>query len=39
MTNAQGGWRLAEEIMQSIATEHDWPDLHPIVRRPSVAPR
>lgn len=26
MTNAQGGLRLAKELMQSIATEYDWPD-------------
>jgi hypothetical protein len=29
MTSAQGGSRLAEEIMQSIATEYGWPDFHP----------
>jgi hypothetical protein len=27
MTNAQGGTRLAEQIMASIATEYGWPDL------------
>ena len=32
MTNAQGGTRLAEEIIQSIATEYDWPDFRPTVR-------
>jgi CubicO group peptidase (beta-lactamase class C family) len=32
MTNAQGGTRLAEEIMQSIATEYDWPDFRSTVR-------
>jgi CubicO group peptidase (beta-lactamase class C family) len=32
MTNAQGGSRLAEEIMQSIATEYGWPDFRPTVR-------
>ena len=26
MTNAQGGERLAEELMQSIATEYNWPN-------------
>lgn len=26
MTNAQGGMRLAKELMQSIATEYNWPD-------------
>ena len=26
MTNAQGGERLAKELIQSIATEYDWPD-------------
>jgi CubicO group peptidase (beta-lactamase class C family) len=31
MTNAQGGIRLAEEIMQSIATEYGWPDFRPPV--------
>jgi CubicO group peptidase (beta-lactamase class C family) len=28
MTNAQGGTRLADEIMQSIATEYGWQDFH-----------
>jgi CubicO group peptidase (beta-lactamase class C family) len=32
MTNAQGGYRLAEEIMQSIATEYGWPDFRSTVR-------
>jgi CubicO group peptidase (beta-lactamase class C family) len=32
MTNAQGGTRLAEEIMQSVATEYGWPDFRPTVR-------
>ncbi len=32
MTNAQGGSRLAQEIMQSIATEYGWPDFRPVVR-------
>jgi CubicO group peptidase (beta-lactamase class C family) len=30
MTNAQGGSRLAEEILQSIATEYGWPDFHAV---------
>jgi CubicO group peptidase (beta-lactamase class C family) len=32
MTNAQGGSRLAGEIMQSISAEYGWPDFHPVVR-------
>jgi CubicO group peptidase (beta-lactamase class C family) len=32
MTNAQGGGRIAEEVMSSIATEYGWPDFRPIVR-------
>ena len=35
MTNAQGGSRLAEEVMRAIAAAYDWPDyrdLHPKVR-------
>ncbi len=32
MTNAQGGSRIAHEIMASIATEYGWPDFRPIVR-------
>jgi CubicO group peptidase (beta-lactamase class C family) len=32
MTNAQGGIRIAQEIMSSIATEYGWPDFRPIVR-------
>ncbi len=32
MTNAQGGIRLAEEILRSIAVEYDWPDFKPVVR-------
>jgi hypothetical protein len=32
MTNAQGGTRLATEVMRSIAAAYDWPDYHPIVR-------
>ncbi len=32
MTNAEGGSRLASEIMSSIAAIYDWPDFRPIVR-------
>jgi CubicO group peptidase (beta-lactamase class C family) len=32
MTNAQGGMRLASEIMSSIAIAYDWPDFRPVVR-------
>lgn len=35
MTNAQGGSRLAEEVMRGIAVAYDWPDyrdVHPKVR-------
>ena len=32
MTNAQGGMRLASEIMGGIAAAYDWPDFRPIVR-------
>jgi CubicO group peptidase (beta-lactamase class C family) len=32
MTNAQGGGRLAQELIQSIATEYGWPDFRPVVR-------
>jgi len=32
MTNAQGGSRLASEVMSSIALAYDWPDFHPAVR-------
>jgi CubicO group peptidase (beta-lactamase class C family) len=32
MTNAQGGSRLADEIMRSIAVAYQWPDLQPKVR-------
>lgn len=32
MTNAQGGMRLASEIMSSIAATYDWPDFRPAVR-------
>ena len=32
MTNAQGGSRLAMEIMQSVASEYGWPDFGPVVR-------
>ena len=31
MTNAQGGIRLADQIMRSIGTEYGWPDFHPAV--------
>ena len=32
MTNAQGGSRLADEVMHSIATEYGWPDFKQVVR-------
>ncbi len=32
MTNAQGGTRLADEVMRSIAAVYHWPDLQPKVR-------
>jgi CubicO group peptidase (beta-lactamase class C family) len=32
MTNAQGGQRLANAVVRSIASVYGWPDLHPIVR-------
>jgi len=32
MTNAQGGGRLADEVMRSIANVYDWPDFRPVVR-------
>jgi CubicO group peptidase (beta-lactamase class C family) len=32
MTNAQGGGRLAEEVMRSIAAEYGWPDFQPEVK-------
>ena len=32
MTNAQGGSRLAYEIMSSIAAEYNWPDFRSVVR-------
>jgi len=32
MTNAQGGSRLAREVMSAIATAYDWPDWRPAVR-------
>jgi CubicO group peptidase (beta-lactamase class C family) len=31
MTNAQGGIRLADQIMRSIGTEYGWPDYHAAV--------
>ena len=32
MTNAQGGQRLANDILRSIASVYGWPDFHPMVR-------
>ena len=32
MTNAQGGSRLAREVMSAIAAAYDWPDWKPVVR-------
>lgn len=32
MTNAQGGERLAAEVMSAIAVAYDWPDFRPAVR-------
>jgi CubicO group peptidase (beta-lactamase class C family) len=32
MTNAQGGSRLADEVMRSIAAAYHWPDFQPKVR-------
>lgn len=32
LTNAQGGSRIASEIMRSIANEYGWPDFHPAIR-------
>jgi CubicO group peptidase (beta-lactamase class C family) len=32
MTNAQGGSRVADEVMRSIATVYRWPDFQPKVR-------
>jgi hypothetical protein len=32
MTNAQGGGRLADEVIRSIAEVYGWPDLRPVVR-------
>jgi CubicO group peptidase (beta-lactamase class C family) len=32
MTNAQGGSRLADEVMRSIAVAYHWPDFQPKVR-------
>ena len=31
LTNAQGGGRLADEVVRSIATEYGWPDLAAVV--------
>lgn len=39
MTNAQGGSRLAAEVMKAIATEYNWPDWRPTERmKVKVAP-
>jgi CubicO group peptidase (beta-lactamase class C family) len=32
MTNAQGGSRLADQVMHSIASEYGWPDFKQVVR-------
>jgi CubicO group peptidase (beta-lactamase class C family) len=32
MTNAQGGSRLADQVMHSIAAEYEWPDFKQVVR-------
>jgi Domain of unknown function (DUF3471) len=32
MTNGDGGGRLSDEVMHSIAAEYEWPDYHPTVR-------
>ncbi len=32
MTNAQGGTRIAEQVMGSIAAVYQWPDFHPAER-------
>lgn len=32
MTNAQGGLRVAQQVMQSIAKEYGWPDFKAVVR-------
>jgi len=32
MTNAQGGSRLADELMRSIAVAYGWPDYQPVTR-------
>jgi CubicO group peptidase (beta-lactamase class C family) len=34
MTNAQGGSRLASEVLRSIAVEYGWPDYQPVIRTP-----
>jgi CubicO group peptidase (beta-lactamase class C family) len=40
MTNAQGGMRLADEVMRSIATEYGWPDFRPkVLASTSVDPK
>lgn len=33
LTNAQGGSRLAAQVMRSIANEYGWPDFHSAVRK------
>jgi CubicO group peptidase (beta-lactamase class C family) len=37
MTNAQGGSRLADEVLRSISAEYGWPDYKPVVRTVVVA--
>lgn len=32
MTNAQGGMRLANDVMRAIAVAYDWPDWRPVER-------
>ncbi len=34
MTNAEGGSRIAAEVMSSIAVAYGWPDFQPVVRTP-----
>jgi len=36
MTNAQGGSRLASEVMSSIAIAYNWPDFRPTVREAAI---
>jgi len=33
MTNAQGGMRLASEILRAIAVTYDWPDFRPVKKQ------